>query len=172
MPVPGFITKLNSGGSIDGQFHSPVVESEDFAPELQIAASGTVYVSGFHTTFGNTGNATIARLFADGTRDATYSLDTLPFADKQASGVALLPDGVAYVVYYSGAFNGYSFSNLARLLPTGALDTSFHLSSALQTAFSINAFDGNDVLKVLIAKDFPSPERTRVSFSRRNPKPR
>jgi uncharacterized delta-60 repeat protein len=149
MPVPGEITKLNLDGTIDSQFHSPVVELEDFGPDVQIAASGAVYVSGFHTAFGNTGNATITRLFADGTRDATYSLDTLPFADKQAAGFALLPDSSAYVVYFSGSLNGaYGFSNLARLLPTGALDTSFHLSSALQTSLNINAFDGNDTSKL------------------------
>jgi uncharacterized delta-60 repeat protein len=145
VPV-GNITKLTPGGTIDTQFTSPVVESEDFAPEVQIASSGALYISGLHTAFGNTANATIARLFPDGTRDPGYSLDpTLPFADKQASDVALLSDGSAYVVYYSGAFNGgYSFGNLVRLLPTGALDTNFHLSSALQTALNVNAFDGND----------------------------
>ena len=146
-------------------FNSPVVESEDFAPDVQIAANGAVYVSGYHTDFGNAANATITRLLANGTRDATYSLGALPFADKQAAGFALLPDSSAYVVYYSGSFNGgYSFSNLARLLPTGALDTSFRLSSALQTALSINAFDGNDTTKVVTPTDFPSPERRGVSF--------
>ncbi len=153
----GNITKLTPGGTIDAQFNSPVVELEDFAPDVQIAASGTVYVSGRHTTFGSTSDATIARLFADGTRDTTYSLDTLPFADKQASGLALLNDGAAYVIYYSGAFNGYSFSNLVRLLPTGALDTGFRLSSALQISLSLNAFDGNDISKVSLPKISPAP---------------
>ncbi len=148
VPVPGNITKLNPDGTIDSQFNSPIVESEDFAPDVQIAANGAVYVSGYHTAFGNAGNATIARLLANGARDASYSLDTLPFADKQAVGFALLPDSSAYVIYSSGAFNGgYQFSNLVRLLPSGALDTSFRPSSALQTAFSINAFDGNDISK-------------------------
>ncbi|MEY2497602.1 MAG: hypothetical protein QOD12_1158, partial [Verrucomicrobiota bacterium] len=154
----GNITKLKADGTIDTQFNSPVVESEDFAPDLQIAASGAVYVSGSHTDFGNTGNATIARLLGNGTRDATYSLGALPFADKQAVGFALLPDSSAYVVYYSGSFNGsYSFTNLARLLPTGAIDTSFRLSNALQTAFSINAFDGNDIVKSARAEISSAP---------------
>jgi uncharacterized delta-60 repeat protein len=149
MPVPGEITKLNLNGTIDSQFLPPIVEFEDFAPDVQIAANGAVYVSGYHTDFGNAANGTITRLLADGTHDPAYSLDTLPFADKQAAGFAPLPDGSAYVIYYSGSFNGgYSFSNMARLLPTGALDPSFRLSSALQTAFSINAFDGNDTTKL------------------------
>jgi uncharacterized delta-60 repeat protein len=158
VPVPGEITKLTPGGTIDNQFSSPVVESEDFAPNVQISANGAVYVSGNHTAFGNAANATITRLLANGTRDATYSLDTLPFADKQAAGFALLPDSSAYVIYSSGSFTGaYSFSNLARLLPTGALDTSFRLSSALQTAFSINAFDGNDTAKSALAEISSAP---------------
>ena len=148
VPVPGEITKLKADGTIDTQFKSPVVEAENFSPDVQISASGAVYVSGSHTAFGNTGNATIARLLANGTRDATYSLGALPFADKQSAGFALLPDNSAYVIYASGSFNGfYQFTNLARLLPTGAIDTNFRLSSALQTAFSINAFDGNDTAK-------------------------
>ena len=156
--VPGNITKLNSDGTINTQFTSPIVNSEDFAPNLQIGASGSVYVAGAHTAFGNTGNATIARLLSDGTRDSSYSLDTLPFADKQAVGVALLPDGGANVVYSSGAFNGgYQFSNLVRLSPTGALDTSFRPSNALQTAFSINAFDGSDVAKSSLAEIAAAP---------------
>ncbi|MDQ6706717.1 MAG: hypothetical protein M3Z85_12160, partial [Acidobacteriota bacterium] len=148
LPVPGEISKLTSSGTIDTQFISPVVESEDFTPDVQIAANGAVYVSGGHTAFGSAANATITRLLANGTRDAAYALGALPFADKQAAGFALLPDSSAYVVYYSGALNGgYSFSNLVRLLPTGAIDTSFRISSALQTALSINAFDGNDTTK-------------------------
>jgi uncharacterized delta-60 repeat protein len=158
VPVPGEITKLKADGTIDTQFKSPVVEAENFSPDVQISASGAVYVSGSHTDFGNTGNATITRLLANGTRDATYSLGALPFADKQAVGFALLPDSSAYVMYASGSFNGfYQFTNLARLLPTGAIDTSFRLSNALQTAFSINAFDGNDTAKSARAEISSAP---------------
>ena len=170
VPVPGNITKLTSDGTIDTQFISPVVESEDFAPDVQIAASGAVYVSGHHTDFGNAANATITRLRANGTRDPAYSLDTLPFSDKQAAGFALLPDSSAYAVYFSGSFNGsYSFSNLARLLPTGALDTNFHLSSALQTAFSINAFDGNDTTKLSLPQISSAPSGKAYLFSSGDP---
>lgn len=69
------ITKLNSDGTIDTQFNSPVINSEDFSPNVQIASGGTVDVSGYHTDFGNIGNATITRLLADGTRDPAYVLD-------------------------------------------------------------------------------------------------
>jgi uncharacterized delta-60 repeat protein len=148
VPAGSNITKLTPGGTIDTAFSAPIVNAENFAPDVQVAANGGVYVSGYHTSFGNTANTTISRLLANGTRDATYSLDALPFPDKQAPGFALLPDGSAYVIYASGAFNGgYQFSNLVRLLPTGSLDTSFRPSSALQTAFAINAFDGNDISK-------------------------
>ena len=172
VPVPGEITKLKVDGTIDTHFSAPVAESEDFAPDVQIAASGAVYVSGYHTDFGNTANATITRLLANGTRDATYSLDALPFADKQAAGFALLPDSSAYVVYASGSFNGsYQFTNLARLLPTGALDTSFRLSSALQTAFSINAFDGNDPAKSALVEISSAPNGRVYLFSSGDHKP-
>ena len=145
------ITKLTPAGTIDTQFNSPVVDSEDFAPDVQISG-GAVYVSGRYTDFRNAANSTITRLLADGTRDPSYSLDTLPFADKQAFDLAFLPDGAAYVIYRSGSFNGgYLFSNLARLLPTGALDTSFRPSSALQTSLGVNAFDGNDVFNKILA---------------------
>ena len=165
VPV-GNITKLTPGGAIETTFTSPVVESEDFGPDVQIAANGAVFVSGYHTDLGNAPNATITRLLADGTRDATYSLDALPFPDKQADGFALLPDNSAYVVYNSGSFNGgYQFTNLARLLPTGALDTSFRLSSALQTAFSINAFDGNDRAKVALVEIASAPNDRLYIFS-------
>jgi uncharacterized delta-60 repeat protein len=165
-PVPGNITRLTAAGTIDTQFISPVVESEDFAPDVQIAASGAVFVSGYHTAFGSDGNATISRLLADGTRDSVYSLDTLPFADKQAAGFALRPDSSAYVMYYSGSFNGgYRFTNLVRLLPTGAIDTSFRLSSALQTAFSINAFDGNDRSRSALAEIASAPSGGAYLFS-------
>jgi len=170
VPVPGEITKLNINGTIDSQFHSPVVESENFDPNVQVAANGAVYVSGYHTDFGSAANATIARLLANGTRDATYSLGTLPFADKQASGFALLPDSSAYVVYSSGAFNGgYFFSNLARLLPTGAIDTSFRLSSDLQSALGINAFDGNDTNLASLPEISGAPSGKAYLFSTGNP---
>jgi uncharacterized delta-60 repeat protein len=166
VPVPGEITKLKADGTIDTQFISPVVESEDFAPNVQIAANGAVYVSGQHTAFGNTGNAPITRLLPNGTRDPSYSLDTLPFADKQVAWSALLPDGSAYVVYYSGSFNGaYSFSNLVRLLPTGALDTTFRPSSALQASLSINAYDGNDTTRISLPQISLAPNGGAYLFS-------
>jgi len=158
VPVPGEITKLTPGGTIDTSFNSPVVEFEDFAPNVQIAANGAVYVSGHHTAFGNTGNATIARLFPDGTRDPGFALDALPFADKQASDVALFPDNSSYVMYYSGSFNGgYEFSNFVRLSPGGALDTTFRPSPALQSALSVNAFDGNDTAKLALPQVSAAP---------------
>ena len=169
VPV-GNIMKLTPGGTIDTQFNSPVVEAENFDPDVQIAASGAVYVSGYHTDFGNTANATITRLLANGTRDATYAMGALPFADKQAVQFALLPDSSAYVVFYSGSFNGgYSFSNLARLLPTGAIDTSFRLSSALQTAISINAFDGNDRNLTSLPQISSAPSGKLYVFNSNNP---
>jgi uncharacterized delta-60 repeat protein len=170
VPVPGNITKLTPAGAIDPTFNSPVVESEDFAPDVQIAPNGAVYVSGYHTDFGSTANATITRLLANGTRDAAYSLGMLPFADKQAAGFAPLPDSSAYVLYYSGSFNGaYQFSNLVRLLPTGALDTSFHLSSALQTALLINAFDGSDTTKFSLPQISSAPGGKAYLFARSDP---
>jgi uncharacterized delta-60 repeat protein len=145
----GNITKLTPAGTIDTSFNPPVVNTEDFAPMVQITLGGALYVSGSHTAFGNTGNATIARLFPDGTRDPGFALDALPFADKQAFDVSLSPDNSAFVMYYSGSFNGgYQLTNFVRLSPSGALDTTFRPSSALQTALSVNAFDANDTAKL------------------------
>ncbi|MEO5856810.1 MAG: hypothetical protein ABIR21_12240 [Chthoniobacterales bacterium] len=118
------------------------MESEDFAPQVQIGLGGAVYVSGYHTAFGNTDNASISRLRADGNRDPAYSLGpSLPAPDKQAASLALLPDGQAYVSYFSGAFNGYYFSNLVRLSANGALDTSFRPSPELRVKLRLDAFD-------------------------------
>ncbi|MBA3963350.1 MAG: putative Ig domain-containing protein [Chthoniobacterales bacterium] len=142
------ITKLTPAGTIDATFTSPVFESEDFSPDVQIDTAGAVFVSGYHTDFGDFPNSTIAKLRADGTRDPSYALGPLPFIDKQAIGLALFPDDSSYVVYLSGSFSGgYEFSNLVRLFPKGVLDTSFQLSTDLQTEFSINAFDGMDRFK-------------------------
>jgi uncharacterized delta-60 repeat protein len=143
------ITKLTAAGTIDRTFKSPVFESEDFGPDVQLGSGGAVFVSGHHTDFGATPNATIARLNADGTRDETYSLGKLPFVDKQAVEVALFPNDAAYVVYRSGSFSGgYEFSNLVRLSPMGALDQRFLLSPDLQSDFSINSYAEDDTAKL------------------------
>lgn len=148
LPV-GNITKLTAAGTIDSTFQSPVFESEDFGPDVQIDGGGALFVSGFHTDFGSTPNAPIARLNADGTRDATYSLGLRPFPDKQAAEFALFPNNAAYVVYHSGSFSGgYEFSNLVRLSPKGAIDRRFLLSPDLQQAVSINSYAGSDTSKL------------------------
>ncbi len=169
-PVRGPVTKISANGVIDQQFVAPILQSENFGPDVQTGPTGAVYVSGFYTDFGNTADAAVVRLNDNGTRDGSYALDSLPFPDKQAASFALLPDGSAYVMYASGSFNGgLLFSNLVRLTPSGAIDTSFRPAQELQDVFNFNAFDGRENFRSSTPPIAPSTGGAVLLFSFADP---
>jgi uncharacterized delta-60 repeat protein len=141
------LARLNADGSLDPSFGTGGLVT---APANAVAATGLLQPDGRIVAAGATGTSSImvARYNADGSLDPTFGGDgtvtvTVPGSfDVQA--VVLQPDGKLVIAGTSPT--GFSLRNfgLVRLLPDGALDTSFGgdgiVSSdfgAIETGFSV-----------------------------------
>ncbi|MDO7875683.1 FG-GAP-like repeat-containing protein [Hymenobacter sp. ASUV-10] len=125
------LVRLHADGSLDASF-SPGFNNNVFALALQ--PNGQVLVGGQFTGYTANGTTTtvnrVARLNADGSLDATFSLGTNPgITNNVVYALALQPNGQVLV---GGSFTGYTYNGtatavnrLARLNADGSLDASF-----------------------------------------------
>jgi uncharacterized delta-60 repeat protein len=160
------VAQLNSNGSIDTTFGTSGFELIDFNPAstsgtdaaaLAVGPDGKLVAVG--STFSNTTNSeqfAIARLNTNGTLDPTFNgtgLATVSFntggssaTDDSADAVVVQPNDSIVVV---GQADLPTSSNLtpsdvavARLTPSGALDTTFHGTGTLTFSYNLG---GNSV---------------------------
>jgi uncharacterized delta-60 repeat protein/uncharacterized repeat protein (TIGR01451 family) len=125
------IARLNATGSLDTSF----VTGSGFnysgtVLALAIDAGGNIVVGGSFSSFNTTNVNNIVRLLPSGGLDPSFlpNTDSAPGlgTDQQVRAVAL--DGLGNIIL-GGDFlsvNGTSWSHVGRLLPSGAVDTSFN----------------------------------------------
>ncbi|MDB6064873.1 MAG: hypothetical protein JWR26_1081 [Pedosphaera sp.] len=107
------IGRLNSDGTVDNGFTS------SSGPNGQVYAvtedaNGNVYVGGTFTKFNNLSHVGVARLFSDGTLDASFNNSTNQTA-PQIRCLALQSDGKVLAGGAFTQFNGILRTNLVRL---------------------------------------------------------
>jgi uncharacterized delta-60 repeat protein len=124
--VNGLI-RLNSNGSPDAAFNATV--STFFGVmSVVIQPDGKIVVGGF-TNPGSSNS--LVRLNPDGTTDTSWTIGTGPrltitqYSTPTVRSLCLQSDGKLLVGGQFNGFNGQPANNLVRLLPSGALDTSF-----------------------------------------------
>ena len=129
--VAGHIARLNPNGTLDTNFvtHSGF-NYYGTVLALALDANGNIVVGGNFSSFNTTNCANIARLMTNGALDTSFlpSSGTIPGmgTDQQVRAVALDSQGN---IVLGGDFlyvNGTNWSHIGRLLPSGALDTSFN----------------------------------------------
>lgn len=135
------VARLTSSGALDASFTNPVFTTPSLfsgISTLAVQPNGKVLVGGSFTAVAGTPRVGLTRLNADGTPDAGF---VAPFTSGGAYALLLQPNGRIVV---GGNLRGPSVpNNLARLLPTGALDTSF----------GATAVPNSDVLGLLAQPD-------------------
>ncbi|MBK8477623.1 MAG: hypothetical protein IPL39_15380 [Opitutaceae bacterium] len=95
-----------------------------FAPSGTYGArSVAVQTDGKVLVAGQSPSPALARFNADGSPDGTFSLDSA--IDYQANAIRIAPDGGIYLVGWFGNQQGSIRRYVARLLPSGGLDTNF-----------------------------------------------
>jgi uncharacterized delta-60 repeat protein len=117
------VARLESTGALDASFANttfvtpnPIVGFNN----LTVQPDGKVLVGGQFSSVGGTARVSLARLNADGTHDTGF---VPPFSSGVVNSLLLQPNDRLLV---GGSVRGTGVSsNLTRLLPTGALDTSF-----------------------------------------------
>jgi uncharacterized delta-60 repeat protein len=167
--VGGFFGTFNGTSRFGvARFSSEGVLDSTFVPasgissvnSLALQADGFVILGG---SFSATNATRIARLTATGALDATFATGT--GFDNTVTSVAVQPDGKIVAGGVFTAFNGTTAVNrIARLTPTGALDTSF--TAAAGTAFNgaVQALNLQADGKILVGGDFTVFNATTRNF--------
>ena len=136
MPCNG-IARLNSNGDLDPSFNAGTgVDGVVYALALQSDAK--ILLGGAFSRADSRSRNGIARFNVDGSLDNTF--DPGVGFDGAVYALQLQPDGKASVGGLFTRFDGVRRMGLARLLPNGALDTSFMDTAYNQFAGLINTF--------------------------------
>lgn len=134
-----FLARLNADGSLDSTFNlnSGI---DDFVSAVALQPDGKIIIGGGFITYDNLSRNHLARLNADGTLDAAFTVGA--GTDDVISVIALQPDGKILISGNFTVYDGTSRNRIARLNPNGPLDSTFNpgkgandiiLALALQT---------------------------------------
>ncbi|MCX6904986.1 MAG: MBG domain-containing protein, partial [Verrucomicrobia bacterium] len=122
------LARLNSDGSADASFQRPSIEYSvnlGWTFSLALDANSHILIAGHFLKVNGANRCGLARLNPNGSLDAAFDAGAMEGESPFVRRVAVQPDGkiVAGGMFRSVA--GQALNGLARLLPSGAVDTSF-----------------------------------------------
>ena len=117
------LVRLNADGTPDASF-ATTIQFAGYLSTALVQPDGKVVVGGRLTALNGQPVSNLVRLNADGTLDASFQA-TGAGPDAAVSALALQPDGKLLVGGMFANVRGQAAALLVRLLPSGALDTSF-----------------------------------------------
>ena len=119
------MVRLNATGSVDGTFNPGGSGPDDYIGTSAVLPGGKILIAGYFTAYAGMPRTNVLRLNTDGSLDAGF---VPPTFTGSVSKLLLQPNNR---VLLGGSFSGGGLpANLARLLPTGAADTSFGATAA------------------------------------------
>ena len=129
--------RLNSDGTLDSSFNSPVFQSEAFPPDARVLPGGKLLVWGTFDMVSGASRRGVARLNPDGTLDSTYNFNA--FNDVQSVNVAApAPDNSLYAFLGRGADPVFDVAySLAHITASGQLDVKFQPTLDIPFSFFI-----------------------------------
>lgn len=116
------LVRFNANGTLDASFTAPVFDGP--LASLAVQPDGKLLVAG---TFQNVAGAAaggLVRLNASGTRDTTFN-PTVGFVTSMAGSIHVAANGNIYLTGFGIGSPAGTLAYIARLLPNGALDTTF-----------------------------------------------
>lgn len=130
------IVRLNTNGTYDTSF----VTGTGFngaVNAVAIQSDGKILVGGAFTTYrGATANR-IIRLNSDGSRDAAFTTAGGAGANNIVRHVSIDPDGKIIIGGAFTTYQGATVNKVARILTTGARDTTFAVGGALNGTIGV-----------------------------------
>lgn len=167
----GYLAKINADGTPDIAFNTNIGTKISRAGSIRVLAlveqsDGKLLVGGMFSTFNGTARSSLMRLNADGTPDTTFNTNLGVIGEGTSGSVGvkeikIQSDGKILI---GGAFQtiaGVARKAIARILTTGALDTTF--TSPLTTA---NDYINNMIIdssgKIYIAGKFAGSSLSNV----------
>ena len=118
------VARINSNGSLDTTFNPGAISVDNLVRVALPQPDGKVIIGGDFATFNNVSRNGIARLNADGTLDTAFNPGT--GANGSVLSLAIQPNGKILVGGSFTTMNSISSPYVARLLPSGAVDTNFN----------------------------------------------
>ncbi|MBS0657314.1 MAG: hypothetical protein JSR82_03585 [Verrucomicrobia bacterium] len=169
--TPRSVVRLLADGSLDPTFAEPGADSVVLA--LLPQPDGRVVVAGQFTAIGGVSRAGLARLQADGTRDATFT--ALPGIGAILHALSLQANGSLLVGGDFVLLNSAPRLRLARVSASGGLEAGFDPASGAVIWGSVLQSDGRQVVAGAFQHELPPPtliggaERNRVARLRNDP---
>ena len=126
---------------------------------LAVDSSGDVLVGGYFSTYDGSAAPSIARLTPTGALDTTFATGT-GFSNVVLSLAVDSSGGIIAGGEFAG-YDGSTVSRIARLTPTGALDTTFATGTGFDSSVHSLAVDSSDA--VVVGGDFTDYDGSTVS---------
>ncbi|HLP75977.1 MAG TPA: hypothetical protein VK327_03600 [Candidatus Paceibacterota bacterium] len=118
------LARLNSDGTLDTSFDAGSVVDVPSVSEIAVQADGRILIAGHFTA--SAYNRPLARLMPDGSADPDFNVPTIEETSiGWVHSVALDADGGILIGGRFWSVNGTARTNVARLLPDGALDGAY-----------------------------------------------
>jgi uncharacterized delta-60 repeat protein len=132
------IARLLPSGALDTTFSTGTGFNFTCA-YVKTLNDGKILTLGEYTTYNGSSSPRIARLLSSGALDTTFNVGTgVNFWPNEPYNDSIVEDPNSNI-YLCGAFTTYSGSivnGLVKILPSGSIDTTFVVSSSIQTGFN------------------------------------
>jgi uncharacterized delta-60 repeat protein/uncharacterized repeat protein (TIGR01451 family) len=119
-----FVARLNLNGTVDATF-DPGTGADATIYAVAIQDDGKILVGGDFTNFNGVISPGLARLLPNGAVDTAFAAALGAGANASVRSIVIQSDGRILIGGLFTSVNGNPLNNLARLLPTGAVDPSF-----------------------------------------------
>jgi uncharacterized delta-60 repeat protein len=125
------IARLRVTGRVDSGFNAAV---DDYIGAMALQPDGRILLGGAFQNVGGQPRALLARLNADGSLDTSFDIGA-GFGDSFPTilSIVVQRDGRILVGGSFESYQGAARSSLVRLMPDGALDTSFDIGSGFES---------------------------------------
>lgn len=119
------IARLKNNGDLDTSFNpgSGLPQGSANVQTMALQPDGRVLIGGGFSTYDSVARSNIARVNANGTLDTTFNPGS--GVDASVLAMGLQSDGKVMIGGIFSSYNGTGRSRVARVLSTGALDTTF-----------------------------------------------
>ena len=145
------IARLNSDGTLDATFN-PGSGADGTVFTTAIQSDGKIIIGGDFASYNGTTKNHIARLYADGTLDATFNNGT--GVNGTVFTTAIQSDGEIIIGGVFNSYNGITRSQIARLNANGTLDANFNIGTGTDSIVSTTAIQSDG--KIIIGGSFTS----------------
>jgi len=152
------IARLNEDGSLDASFNVGTGANNSVST-ISIQPDGKIIIGGWVTTYNGTPINHIARLNADGSLDASFSVET--GANSAVLTSSIQPDGKIIIGGVFTVFNGTTKIRMARLNEDGSLDSSFNVGTGANNSVRTMAIQSDG--KIIIGGTFTSYNGTSIN---------